>query len=389
MNTWLADFIEKTDLNRYPVAMRTRGGIGFQVGSVVVSSFVGHPIHYRDGREWKPITLRHENGQFEGSRFGWNGFAVTFRNRVLFQPESVTFNGVVRPLKFFRDENRMVAYVPGVGTYEIVFSERGVRELLTIPEPLEGVLSFQVSHAEKPRELHKHPRRLMGVDGIEGDVYTLTKDMNYPLVIDPDYSGTTDDGHTEGVNAVYATARSTSSSFSSSTTSLTGQQLSGGTYRCYRTHYKFDTSGIPDGDIISQVNMNLTATQDSSTTDFDVKIVKQDWSGQDPLAAGNREAAYDGCLSATADVTWRNTSGMSINTQYTSPDMDTAWVSKTGYTYYGALSSRDISNTAPSGNEYIILALTDHATSGYRPILTVVHAVAAGKQSRSLLGVGW
>jgi len=389
MNTWLADFIEKTDLNRYPVALRTRGGIGFQVGTQVISNFVGHPVHYRDGQEWKPITLRHENGQFEGSRFGWNGFAVTFRKRVLFQPESITFNGVVRPLKFFREENRMVAYVPKIGTYEIIFSERGVRELLTIPEPLEGVLSFQVNHTEKPREMHKHPRRLMGVDGIEGDVYTLTKDMNYPLEIDPDYSGTTGDGYVLGNQFSYATARSTSSSFNITNTTMLCGQTFVGTYEVDRAFLKMDTSGIPDGDTISQVNLNLACTTDNSTTNFDVVIRKQDWSGQDPIGAGNREAAFDGCLSASSDDNiWRNTSGMSTNTLYASGNLATAYVSKTGYTYYSLLSSRDVSNTTPTGAEYIALATQDHGTSGYRPVLTVVHAAAATRKSLALLGVG-
>lgn len=394
MNTWLEDYLQKTDLTQYPVGLRTEGGIGFQVGRDTVSAFVGHPVHYLENREWKPITLEYipATGEFEGSWFGWDGVegSVTYCGYKLFAPKNIIWNGVARPLYFLRQENRLIADVPNLGIYEIVFSEWGINELFTVPEPVEGVLEFDVQQtAGWDAYLYKKERRLIGSD-LTGDVYTLTLDMPYPLVIDPDYSGTTDDGHTEATGAAtYISARNTSTGFSSSTTSLTGQQFTTGTYRVYRTHYKFDTSGIPDTDTITQVNMKLVSTQDSSTTDFDVTIVKQDWSGQDPLSAGNREAAYDGCLAATQDVVWRNTSGMSINTQYTSPDMDTSWVSKTGYTYYGVLSSRDIGNTAPSGNEYISLALTDHATSGYRPVLTVAHSAATTtRRSLALLGVG-
>jgi len=385
MSTWLADFIERSDLNQYPVALRTRGGIGFQVGSAVVSNFVGHAVHYLDGREWKPITLKHSHGKFEGSPFGWNGYAVTFKGRVLFQPESVTFNGVMRPLEFFRKENRLIAYVPSIGTYEILFTENGVRELLTIPEPLEGELSFQVAHAAKPKSLHKQKRRVLGVDGLEGDVYQLTKDMAYPLVIDPDYSGDTADGYVLGIDSSYSTAQSTATNHSSSGDVTTGQTFNV-TYQIFRGLLKFDTSGIPDGDTISNVTMTLTANSDLSTTDFDAVIRKYDWSGQDPLDSSNRDTAFDGCIASSADDNiWRNTSGISTGTQYASGNLSTSWPSKTGYTYYGLTTSRE--GTTPTGNEFVGFASQNNFTASYRPFLTVTHA-SASRKSLALLGVG-
>jgi len=387
MSTWLADFFERSDLSQYPVALRTRGGIGFQVGSVVVSNFVGHAVHYLDGREWKPITLKHSHGKFEGSPFGWNGYAVTFKGKVLFQPESVTFNGVMRPLEFFRKENRLIAYVPSIGTYEILFTENGVRELLTIPEPLDGELSFQVAHAAKPKSLHKQKRRVIGVDGLEGDVYQLTKDMAYPLVIDPDYSGDSGDGVVLGSSTVYATAQSTATNHGTATDYIyVGQYYSVPNYVVHRMFEKFDTSGIPDGDTISSVVMTLTAQSDASATDFDVQIKKCDWSASDPLSSGNRDTAYDDCAAAAQDDNiWRNTSGLSTNTQYASGSLSTAWVSKTGYSYYGLMSSRE--GTTPTGNEFIAINSTNHATASYRPFLTVTHA-SASRKSLALLGVG-
>lgn len=392
MGAWIADFIEQTDLNKYPVALRTEGGIGFKVGNNTVSSFVGHPVHYVENRELKPITLDWipSTGEFEGSWYGWDGENVTYCGFILFKPQSVTFNGVARSLNFFRSGNRLISDVAGVGTYEIIISESGCRELLTIPDPIEGELSFQVLQAPGWEEcLYIQPRKMLGYEQ-SGDVYQLTLDMNYPVVIDPDYSGTTGDGQINGYDASYTVCRNTSSNFDITSNNFgVGQRISGN-YVTYRGFLKIDTSGIPDADTITQVNLKAVMLTDNSTTDFDVVIKKYNWSATDPISGANRETPYDGCLAATADDNiWKNTASLSINTQYTSGDLNTTWVSKTGYTYYGLISSRDVSNTAPTNNEYIFIASQDHATSGYRPVLTVAHAAISSRSGRlSLLGVG-
>jgi len=66
---------------------------------------------------------------------------------------------------------------------------------------------------------------------------------------------------------------------------------------------------------------------------------------------------------------WRNTSGMSTDTVYTSPNLDTSYVNIDGYTYYGLRSSR--SNIEPSGDEYITLHSASSATAIYKPILVL------------------
>ena len=204
-------------------------------------------------------------------------------------------------------------------------------------------------------------------------------DAVYPVTIDPDYAADTADGFVYGNDATYSTARSTSTDFYATSDIWVGQKPPAGGYSCYRGFLKFDTSGIADGDTVTQVNLKLTPVVDYSFADFDVQIVKQDWSSQDPLAAGNREAAYDNCLSGTADDNiWRNSSGISANTQYTSGNLSTAWVSKTGYTYYSLLGSTDASNSAPIMPEWLQFASQDNATSGYRPLLAVT-SVAGGQ----------
>lgn len=386
MGAWITDFFTQTDLNKYPVALRTEGGIGFQVGADIVSNFVGHPVHYVESREMKPITLDWipSTGEFEGSWFGWDAIkkCPTYCGYELYTPKAIVWNGIAYPLNFLRLENRMIADIP-IGTYEIIYSEWGMNEVVTIPEPVEGTLEFDAPEKTGWDDyLSINPRRIVGGEQ-SGNVFALTKDMSYPIIIDPDYSSSSDDGGVNSQQLSYALARSTSNSFSYSGVTISlGQRYASTVYYVYRAFMKFDTAGIPDTDTISQVNMKLVATADSSTTDFDVVIQKYDWSAQDPLSDANREAAFDGCLAATADDNiWRNTSGISVNTVYTSGNLSTAWISKTGYTYYGLMSSRDVSATSPTGNEYINIASQNNGTSGYRPVLTVTHAAGASQNS--------
>jgi hypothetical protein len=145
--------------------------------------------------------------------------------------------------------------------------------------------------------------------------------------------------------------------------------------RIYRSFLKFNTTTLPGDAIISQVNMKLVCVSDTSTANFDVDIVKYNWSAYDPLTNANMETPFDGCLSATKDVTWRNTNGMSLNTVYTSPNMDVDWPTREGYTYYGIRSYSDYANPTnpPTSDEFIYLAAQDHATEAYRPILEIVY----------------
>jgi hypothetical protein len=246
-------------------------------------------------------------------------------------------------------------------------------------------------------------RRLVTVAGqrymLTGLLVSDYQTAVFPLTIDPDYAADSGDFYVEGTSIgttpSYATARSTSTSFDTTGNLIVGQlyQSLGGkpeefNYQVLRSGVKFDTSSIPDGDTISAVTMGLTAVTDGSSTDFDVKIAKYDWSGSDPIAAGNRETIYDGILAATVDASWRNTSGMTLNSREASASLATAWVSKTGYTYYAILSLEDVNNSAPTNFEYVHLASQNNATSGYRPILSVTHSGGGGSVVKDLISFG-
>ena len=380
--TWLADFHEKTDLNRYPT-VAFRGGVGYRKPTgETVSNFVGHPVHYFHNGLWKPITLqRHANGDFEGSDFSWRGKQVFYKGKTLFEPRAVIFNGVEHKLFLRQDGNRIVADLTIGGSaaqYEIQFRESGVRELLTIFEPVEGLLEFDVPHANKPEGLQKTNRHIVQGSTF-GESFQLTKEMSYPLDIDPNYSTNTDYDIRGAVSSTYSTARDTGALLLNNTTFEVSHTLSAGDYFIRRVLLQIDASGIPDGDFISLVNLSMYCTSKNVTgSDYDIQVVNADWSSLIPVSS-NVDAAYDLVLSASLDDNiWQNSASISGGNRYDSGDLSTSWVSKTGYTYYGLISSRDRAGTsAPTGVEEVVIASQDNATSGNRPYLTVTHAAAA------------
>jgi hypothetical protein len=204
----------------------------------------------------------------------------------------------------------------------------------------------------------------------------------YPVTIDPDFAGDAADGQVYGFNATYSTARSTSYSVDSTGTYFSIGQLTG--YAIFRGYLKFNTSSIPDTDIVSQVNLKMVCTQDFSDADINIVIKKQNWS--DPLSSGNMETAYDGCLAATSDDNiWRNTSGIATNTQYASGNLSTAWINKTGSTYYSLISSNDVSNNAPTVSESLRMGSQNNSTVEYRPVLTVLYSAASAASGNFFL----
>lgn len=209
-----------------------------------------------------------------------------------------------------------------------------------------------------------------------------------PFATTTDFPGDTGDGYVYGRNATYATARSTNYTYQTSDTIFyVGQNKDVSYYYCYRGAVKFDTHTIGAGQAVSQVNLKLTPTVDNSDTDFIVQIAKYDWSASDPIGNTNRSTVYNGILAAAQDATWRGTSGISVNTQYASNNLATAWVAMTGTTYYGLISDRDHdgSGTAPSGLERLSIASQNNGTVGYRPLLTVVYAPAATGRSFTVI----
>lgn len=431
MANWVAEYLAANpELADLPVERRHKYGITLRrPDGQSETHFTGKPCHYEAAPgDWRPIDTAIQN---LGTHYGAPGVPVRLQldgtssieggsysqrtTRVgLFRPSTKAFT-VVRNIPVGRaiDGDRLIAQ-GDFWKHEITLTENGVREELTLlsqpPAPAgtkgsdwlvletlvtgvsfpEGWLdefdadgmhfslpSAHDANGDEP-DTKRYARTVAGKQYIyTGIPVSWLANAVYPVVIDPDYAGDTADVHIRGGNATYATARTTSSDFVDIGEVQVGQTTG---YHIRRIYLKFLTAGIPDGDTVTQVNLELVCTFDDSLTDFDVNIIQADWSGQDPITSGNREAAYDLGLSSSEDSgsPWRNTLGMSINTVYTSPNLDTSWVVKNGPTYYALVSHLDYdgSGSQPTNSQRIYIASQDNATSSYRPVLVVVHAAA-------------
>lgn len=427
MANWVADFLtHNPDAAALPVAARARCGLHLlQPDGSIQAHFTGAPMHYRANNAWLPLdtALQVVAGGYaapgvnvllaaDGTMSVPGGTYAHITRRVgLFAPATRTFTAL-RTLPAPSVSGDSLIRTVGPFQQTIRLTESGVREELLVTQQPAGdsalwlVVEAELSGVTLPdgpvdtewqQDGYRFPlpsasdaagmlapcRRFARTVAGRQLLYTgvplsWLATATLPVTIDPDFTVDTNSGRVSGQASTYATARGTGTQdLNNQTVCICGQFfVSTPIYICYRQYLRFDTSSIGASATVTAVTMTLTATADSSTTDFDVQIVKYDWSSLSPVSS-NIDAVYDGILSGTADNNiWRNTNGMSVNTNYTSGALDTTWVSKTGYSYYGLRSSRDFSNTAPTGNEYITLAAVANGTSAYRPFITVTYTVS-------------
>jgi len=388
LSNWVADFLTRNpEQASWAVEKRAKHSLHLKrPDGVIEANFTGSPMHYEEtAGVWKPIDTKLLVAS--GGFYGIPGSDVKVHpdGRVTvdnsdYQQHIALPNAPVG----YVDGDRIVREFTG-GRHIMRITETGFREEIILDSlpPLSGAAASKFLTQRTGTLLPKYTyygTKCIDANGREfvftGDLTAFRKWMQaavYPVTIDPDFADSTADGYVRGANADYATARTVANSTASNLTANSMGQIYSTNYYPYRVYLKFDTSAIGAG-AVTQVNLKMVATVDGGAADFDVVIKKQDWSGQDPLGLGNMEVAYDGCLAATADDNiWRNTSGMSLNTQYTSGNLSTAWINGAGNTYYSIISSRDVSATSPSGDERISIAAQEHATEAYRPVLTVLY----------------
>lgn len=427
MGNWVQQILEANpELAAWPVVKRARRSLHLRrPDGKTLGLFTGAPIHYRDEQdEWQPLDTM---PLYDVGRGLWYcpGLNVV-----------ITSEGVVRLGDYSQWTKRIGLFRPStmelLGTRDVPLGQRegdalvaerdewrverritatGYRELLTLKvkpdipqaqvgdflvlETLVGGVSMPNGWVEGEYAISEHwspmpvawdanneplTCRRYWRDGVlyTGIPVTELAHAAYPVTIDPDFTGSTADGHVYGQSATYDTARSTSTGLSVAGTGFScGQARFDPNYVIYRGFLKFDTSGIGTGQTITQVNLNMTVKGNYSTTDFDVQIIKQNWAAQDPIVAGNREAAYDNCLAGTQDDNiWRNTAGIATKTNYVSGNLDVTWPEPEGITYYSLRSDRDLAASTPTGNEYIQLYAQEDLTEAYRPYLTILYEAA-------------
>ena len=430
MANWVADFLTRNpDMAALPIALRAKHSIHFKLNArESIGQFVGAPCHFQDTDGlWKPLDTKLIA---IGSEYGAPGLRTRLSKNGLVRVDGCTYSHISTRIGILNPTTKVFSAIKtipnglisgdqiiaesGVWKRVLTLTETGLREEIVISALPTGtgagagdwlVLETAISGVSFPdgwladfssdgfmfpppraydanrneAPCKRYARTVGGVQYIyTGVPVSRLADAVYPVTIDPDYAESTADGYVYGNDSTYATAQSTSTAFDNTdVVLLVGQFMLSVFYLINRSFLKFVTSSIPDTATVTQVNLKLACTDDFSDTNFIVEIVEQNWVSQDPLAAGTREAAYDGCLSPTAHVDWRSTNGMAANTLYTSGNLTTTYVSKTGNTYYSLRSDRDKAATAPEGDEYIGLT-SQEGTAAYRPILTVVYTVPAG-----------
>lgn len=197
------------------------------------------------------------------------------------------------------------------------------------------------------------------------------------------FYASTADGQIESSNATYATARSGGTLVANTGgTSVNVGQVTG--YACYEAFLSFDTSTIPDGDIITSVTLSLdgTGATDGSDTDFTINARIYNW------GAGLTTADWiaGASLSGNTLVASRSTSGWSAS-GYNALTSEAAFltaINKTGVTYLVISSSRHEAGTAPTGNEYVGFATAEASGTTHDPKLVVTHVAPTGTVASSI-----
>jgi len=217
---------------------------------------------------------------------------------------------------------------------------------------------------------------------LNGNTYLLSglnvsrlNTMTFPVVIDPTLTiyTTTNDGYIHKSSPIsYNTAWTvTSGTVYSSADYLTIGQKKGTRdppdYNVYRGFVFFNTSTLPSNAYLDNATLSIYKRDDYSTTDFAITIQNgQPTYPHDPLQSGDyNKNCYSG-------------NGGSLNTaSLTSgynaiPLNNLTWINTTGMTKFCLRSSRDISGTAPTGNEYVNVYSRDFIFS-YPPKLVIYY----------------
>jgi hypothetical protein len=187
----------------------------------------------------------------------------------------------------------------------------------------------------------------------------------------------------------FSTARSTA--YASGNTSsilqigIVGEVWNGIQYIMERYFLRFDTSTLPTDAVITSVNLRLTEFATSTTiyTNFTVQIGDYKWT--EPISTTTMDTEFDGCLNAPKEI-FGNTSDMQNDVPYTSNNLNTSWINKTGYTYYCLISQNDTDNRPINNTPFVTnstekLGFYSNKVSNpdsYKPILIINYTIGNG-----------
>jgi hypothetical protein len=214
---------------------------------------------------------------------------------------------------------------------------------------------------------------------LNGNTYLLSglkvsdlNNMRYPVVIDPTLTvvSSLSDGDIQRSDSVYGFAWSGASGWVNNAGSeiTIGQKKYLSDYTVWRGFVFFNTSALSENANISNATLSLYKYSDYSTTDFNVVIQNgQPTYPHDPLQSTDyNKNLYSG------DGGSFNTSGFTSGYN-TIVLTDFDWIAPGGITKFCLRSSRDISGTAPTGNEYIVIHAKYDRMKRYPPKLIITY----------------
>lgn len=379
------------DTIQLPIFKRARHGIHFDKGNgEVLANFSGKPCHFQDTDGlWKPIDTKLlplgdgfygcPHSKVKVHPAGHVAVAGTdYIQRVtLPSAQAGLLDGDKLVRKFSFGEQRMWVTEDGFK------SEIQLNRIPTLTEARKLIAS------ESGTLSKEYLKSLTTATDANGNVHTYSTlaafrtwlaGAKFPVVIDPDFAVTdnTDCGTSGYSGTSYAAAKSTANGGGVATAGYWSVGCVVGSWNMLRGFMAFDTSTIGSDGTVTNVKLKMARRGGSVANAFDVQIVKYNWSEwlADLSNATKRDTAADGCLAGDLDDNiWSNTSTAANDTMKYSGDLNTAWVSKTGTTYYGLRSSRDadagITNETSSNN--ITIHNKHSYSANYYPFLTVTY----------------
>lgn len=235
----------------------------------------------------------------------------------------------------------------------------GILGILCIPS------IASASDVHKPIEHKNYTEKIIGQDAFGRKIYQATID---PTVSVNCTSSTTLSYYQYSSN--YTTARMATSGYPNSYYSLLGQYLAGSNYNIGRAPLYFDTSTLNDNVTITSAVLQLYIFENHSTTDFNMQI--QTGGGTypsiPPVETDYNQALYsgNGGSLSTSGITSLAYNSITLNSTGIS------WISLSSYTKFELRSSRDISATAPTQDEYVLFYNYFNGSSTW-PLLVITY----------------
>lgn len=192
------------------------------------------------------------------------------------------------------------------------------------------------------------------------------------------FYGIEGDGRLYNLDSVYANARASADTVSTTATERIGQvyNSAGGTYACYELFVAFNTSTIVDTAVVSAATLSMDGAGDSSTTDFTAQVRPKVWTPSG-LTTADFVAGAD-LSSLTLLATWASSSYSSGYNNFSSEAAFNSAINKTGNTELLIHSDRHAAGTTPSGNEYVLFTMANETGTTTDPKLVVTYTVPAG-----------